>query len=42
MFEEGLKALDVAEELDVSRATAFRWQKAWRADPGCPDLQEEP
>ena len=42
MFEEGLKALDVAEELDVSRATAFRWQKAWRADPGGPGLQEEP
>ena len=30
MYEEGLKPTDVMEELDVSRATAFRWQKQWR------------
>jgi putative DNA primase/helicase len=38
MFGEGLKAMDVAEELDVSRATAFRWQKSWRTDSGAASL----
>ncbi len=32
MFEEGLRPTDILEELDVSRATAFRWQKQWRTD----------
>ncbi len=34
MFEEGLKAMDIVDELDVSRATAFRWQKQWRTASG--------
>ncbi len=34
MFEEGLKAMDIVDELDVSRATAFRWQKQWRTEAG--------
>lgn len=34
MFEEGLKPSDVMEELDISRATAFRWQKQWRNESG--------
>lgn len=32
LFDEGLKAKDVQEELDVSRATTFRWRKEWRSD----------
>ena len=32
MFDDGLKASDVQEELNVSRATAYRWQKEWRQE----------
>jgi len=31
MFEAGSKTAEVATALEVSRATAFRWQKEWRA-----------
>lgn len=34
MFANGAKAHEVAKDLDVSRATAFRWQREWKDGGG--------
>jgi hypothetical protein len=32
LFAQGLKPSDVAQQLGISRATAFRYQKQWKEE----------